>query len=64
KGEIKEKLGLNLEKPTILFVQHPITTNVSAVEKEFTETLEALKEIGMQTILVYPNADAGGLKAI
>ena len=64
KQDIKEKLEIDLEKPSILFVQHPVTTNLENVEKEFTATLEALKEIGMQTIILYPNADAGGLKAI
>lgn len=60
KKEIFKKYHLDEEKTTFLVVFHPITTlndrGVSQLEKLF-EVLDSLKE---QTILFYPNVDAGG----
>jgi UDP-hydrolysing UDP-N-acetyl-D-glucosamine 2-epimerase len=35
-----------------------------SADSQMKETLNALKELGVQTIIVYPNADAGGRKMI
>lgn len=58
--EIAFKYQIDLSKPVILAVQHPVTTEVQDSEKQIKETLEALKALGEQTIIIYPNADAGG----
>ena len=60
--ELKEKTGINFETPTLLVVQHPFNSENS--ESEITETLEAIKELKMQTIIIYPNSDAGGRRII
>jgi len=64
KREIEEKYGLNLSKPLILVIQHPVLTQLDKAEEQMRGTLEALKEIDEQTILIYPNADAGGREMI
>jgi GDP/UDP-N,N'-diacetylbacillosamine 2-epimerase (hydrolysing) len=61
---LEKKYGLDLSKPFILAIQHPTLTQIDQAEKQITETLEALKEINLQTILIYPNSDAGGRKMI
>ena len=48
-------LGLDFDKEYVLLLQHPVTT----LSEDFTETLEAVQEIGLQTIMIYPNPDAG-----
>jgi len=59
-SEIVKKYNLNLSNPIILAVQHPVTLDSENSAKHIKETLEALKDLGEQVILVYPNADAGG----
>ena len=60
KNEIYEKFKLLPEKKTLLFAQHPNTEEYHKVEEQMNEILGALDELGMQTIAIYSNADAGG----
>ncbi len=48
-----------LDKPFLLVSQHPVTTEYGAGEQQITETLMALHELRMPTIMLWPNADAG-----
>lgn len=47
-------------QPTLLVLQHPVTLEVKQASKQMKETMRAVKELGYQTIVIYPNADAGG----
>ena len=62
--KLSEKYNLDLSKPILLLVQHPVTTEVEDAPTQIRETLEAISELRYQTILIYPNADAGGRKMI
>ncbi len=57
---LAKKYSLDFSKPVLLALQHPVTTEADVASSQITETLEALKELGHQTIVIYPNADAGG----
>lgn len=59
-----EKLGMNLPQPLVLLVQHPVTTQVDEAPSQMKETLEAIVEMGHNTLVIYPNSDAGGRKMI
>lgn len=59
-----EKYGLASNKPIILVVQHPVSTNPESAEREISVTLEAIVELGHQIVLIYPNVDPGGRKMI
>ena len=61
---LSEKYNLNLSEPILLVVQHPVTTEVEDAPDQIRETLEAIVELKHQTILIYPNADAGGRRMI
>ena len=50
---------LDVNKPFLLVSQHPVTTEFGAGEKQITSTLEAIKEINIPSIILWPNADAG-----
>lgn len=63
-AKIASKYKLDLSKPIILALQHSVTTEVEDASKQMRETMEAIKELGFQTVLIYPNADAGGRKMI
>ena len=50
----------DLEKePFLLVSQHPVTTDYGKNRMYIEETLFALKELNMPTIMIWPNADAG-----
>lgn len=50
----------NIEKEKFLLVsQHPVTTEYGDNRAHIEETLQALKELAMPTIMIWPNADAG-----
>ena len=50
---------LDLSKPFLLVSQHPVTTEYGDGEHQITETLEAIREVDIPAIVLWPNADAG-----
>ena len=50
---------ITLDKPFLLVSQHPVTTEYGHGEQQIVETLMALYELQMPTIMLWPNADAG-----
>ena len=51
--------SLDLSTPFVLVSQHPVTTEFGEGERQITATLSAVRESGMQAIVLWPNADAG-----
>jgi UDP-hydrolysing UDP-N-acetyl-D-glucosamine 2-epimerase len=47
------------EEPFLLVSQHPVTTEYTKGESQIQETLMALQQLQMPTIMLWPNADAG-----
>lgn len=64
KKEIFEKYHLDTTKTTFLVVQHPITTIKDQGYSQLQELLQAIDTLKKQTVLLYPNCDAGGKKFI
>jgi GDP/UDP-N,N'-diacetylbacillosamine 2-epimerase (hydrolysing) len=62
--QMAEKYGLDTSKPIILVVQHSLVTEAEDAANQIRETLNAIVELGYQTIVIYPNADAGGRRMI
>lgn len=50
---------INLDEPFLLVNQHPVTTEYTKGEDQVHETLMALYELKIPTIMLWPNADAG-----
>lgn len=50
---------LDFTKPYLLAMQHPVTTEYGQGELQINETLAALVKLGVQTAMLWPNADAG-----
>ncbi|MEN9571745.1 MAG: hypothetical protein RL172_2976 [Bacteroidota bacterium] len=51
--------SMDLSKPFLLVSQHPVTTEFGNNRKQIEETLYALDELQMPTIMLWPNIDAG-----
>ena len=64
KTELAKKYRLDLSKPLLLVLQHPVVTEADQAAAQIKETLDAIVELGQQTIVIYPNADAGGRRMI
>lgn len=50
---------IDTSKPFLLVNQHPVTTEYGQGKAQIRETLEALDELRMPTIMLWPNVDAG-----
>ncbi|MEW6593805.1 MAG: UDP-N-acetylglucosamine 2-epimerase [Thermodesulfobacteriota bacterium] len=50
---------LDLGKPFVLVSQHPVTTEYGEGERQISETLRAVRAVGVPAIVLWPNADAG-----
>ena len=62
-NDLVEKLGLDLSRPIMLFTQHSVSTEFSHAAEQLAPSLLAIKRLsaeGVQTIITYPNNDAGG----
>jgi len=50
---------IQTDRPFLLASQHPVTTEYGQAERQITETLLALQELRLPTIMLWPNVDAG-----
>jgi len=50
---------VNIDERFLLVVFHPTTTSYGEEKQQMSEILQALAELGTQTILLWPNIDAG-----
>ena len=62
--KIAKKYKLDLSEPILLVIQHPVTTEIANAGKQIRKTLEVVRELKFNTIIIYPNADAGGRRMI
>ena len=64
--ELSTRLGFELldGEPLLLLVQHVISTEINDAYQQMRQTLDAVKGLGIKTVLSYPNSDAGGQQII
>lgn len=58
--EMAARYSLDISKPILLVIQHPVSEETKEAPEQMRKTMEAIQELGYQSIVVYPNADAGG----
>jgi GDP/UDP-N,N'-diacetylbacillosamine 2-epimerase (hydrolysing) len=65
-GELSRRLGFAIKdgEPIILLIQHVISTEIDHAYEQMKASLEAVRELGIKTVLSYPNSDAGGQQII
>ncbi len=61
---LEEKFNVDFSKPTILLIQHPVTTESSESEQQILTTIEVIREMGIQALVALPNNDAGSSEII
>jgi UDP-hydrolysing UDP-N-acetyl-D-glucosamine 2-epimerase len=50
---------IEIDSAFLLVSQHPVTTEYGHAEEQITETLMALHELRLPTVMLWPNVDAG-----
>lgn len=59
KDVIKGEKKLDKNRPYLLVIQHPVTTEFNSASEQIIQTFEALRNFGDQIIIFWPNIDAG-----
>lgn len=62
--EIISKYRIDIKRPLLLVIQHPVSEEADKSGWQMEQTMEAVKELGFQAIVIYSNADAGGREII
>lgn len=60
--ELQREFKIDFSKPYIIMVQHTVTSEIDEVDKNILKTIAAIKELDIQAIVIYGNADAGSKK--
>lgn len=58
--DLEKKYQIDLNKPVLLVIQHPVSREIDMAPYQIRETLEAVVQSQYQAIIIYPNADSGG----
>lgn len=66
KEELSKELGfkINPEKPLLVLLQHPISTEIDKAKEQMEISLSTLVKKNLPTVIIYPNSDAGSLEMI
>ncbi len=64
KKQLAKKLGFGPDQPILLVLQHPVSLQIEKAGEQMKQTMEAIKQLGLQTVIIYPNADPGARKII
>ena len=67
RAELKQRYGIDFNKPVVLFTQHSVATESDSAVKQLMPSLQALEKLaheGCQIIATYPNNDAGGKRIV
>jgi GDP/UDP-N,N'-diacetylbacillosamine 2-epimerase (hydrolysing) len=59
---LEKKYGLDFNKPYVIMLQHTVTSEIDKIDVHVLKTIQALKELDVQAIIIYGNADAGSKK--
>ncbi len=59
RDELVRRFHLDAEAPVVLIVQHPVTEQAARAGEQIATTLSAVETLGIQSVLIYPNNDAG-----
>lgn len=61
---VLDRYNIDPARNVFLVVQHPVTTQPERAREQMASTLDAVETFDTQTVLIYPNSDAGGDRII
>lgn len=61
-AELSRRLAFEIAEgePLVVVIQHVISSEIHDAYRQMKTTLESVAELGLKTILIYPNSDPGG----
>ena len=62
--DLEKRFNVDFSKPTIILIQHPVTSESSESAEQIQATLAALEQVDVQVIAILPNNDAGFSKIV
>ncbi len=63
--ELGRRLGIDMTRhPMLVVLQHVLSSEVDAAFDQMSITMEAVAGLGYQSVVIYPNSDAGSLGII
>jgi GDP/UDP-N,N'-diacetylbacillosamine 2-epimerase (hydrolysing) len=63
--ELAKQLDVGaVRKPYLMVIQHPLSSQIELAGDQMRETMAAIKELGFQTFVSYPNSDPGSKQII
>ncbi len=63
-SEVGDRLNLDMAQPTAIVIQHPILSEIDQARDQMIETMEAVKELAIQSVVIYPNVDTAGQEIV
>ena len=64
KIDILKKLKIQSKEPILLLIQHPVSNQYDQSRTQIKTTLSAITSLKYNTIIIYPNSDAGSKEII
>ena len=58
-GRLGVGTSIDFSKPYLLVLFHPVTTDIGHQEQQMEAVLETVRRLNLQTVLLWPNIDAG-----
>jgi UDP-hydrolysing UDP-N-acetyl-D-glucosamine 2-epimerase len=59
KDVLRESLRIELDKPLVIILQHPVLFQQAEAGQQMRETLEAVSGLDVTAVVIYPNSDTG-----
>jgi GDP/UDP-N,N'-diacetylbacillosamine 2-epimerase (hydrolysing) len=60
--KLEKEFSIDLREPFFLILQHTVTSEINKIDLHFEKTIDAVKELNVQSIFINGNADAGSKK--
>ncbi len=61
---LEKEFSIDLTKPFFLILQHTVTSEIDKIDIYIKKTIDAIKELNLQSLLIHGNADAGSKKIL
>ena len=64
--KLSAQLGFNVVdvEDLLMVIQHPLSTEASQSYVQMRQTMDAVRELGLPTVIIFPNSDAGSFGII
>lgn len=62
--ELEDEFKLDFSKPFVIVIQHTVTTEAEKMDKHILHTIQAIKKLKIQAVIILGNTDYGSQKIV